>query len=66
MALFVFVSRRDRERRQEYVSCLWELNLSPRRRDGYKSLLDEASKAKHPQGFKTPKPYLRTVAQPKS
>jgi len=26
---------------------------------------DEQAKAKYPNGFKTIKPYLRTVAQPK-
>ena len=29
------------------------------------SVNDDAAKAKYPQGFKTLKPYLRTVAQPK-
>jgi alkyl hydroperoxide reductase subunit AhpC len=29
------------------------------------SVNDEAAKAKYPQGFKTHKPYLRTVSQPK-
>jgi len=30
------------------------------------SVSDEDAKKKYPQGFKTLKPYLRTVAQPKS
>jgi alkyl hydroperoxide reductase subunit AhpC len=29
------------------------------------SVSDEDAKKKYPQGFKTHKPYLRTVAQPK-
>jgi hypothetical protein len=29
------------------------------------SVSDEEAKKKYPQGFKTHKPYLRTVAQPK-
>jgi hypothetical protein len=29
------------------------------------SVSDEDAKKKYPQGFKTLKPYLRTVAQPK-